>query len=98
VSKIFAIGGPYNFQWVEDYGPYFKTVIPRRFEAMSFNDVSESLAINPYNVYTYHKETIGDFKTQATKNVYIGQDIYSDTGIQLLREYLLQQFILMEVD
>jgi hypothetical protein len=100
MSKLFAIGGPYSFQWVEDYGPVLKVAIPRRIEAVSFKEISEleSLAINPYNAYLYHKQYLGDVDTRKSKVIYIGEDLSTDEGIHLLKEYLLKQFILMEVD
>jgi hypothetical protein len=97
VSKIFAIGGPYNFQWVEDYGSAFNVAIPRNIEASFFKPEIVPLDIDSYDTYIYYKHIIADFETKKNK-LYIGQNLPTDKGVYLLKEYLLQQFILMEVD
>lgn len=96
-KKILAIGGPFDFEWVDDYGWQFIAAIPSAPKMIFQEDPPNSIpALLDIPKVVYHTLSLGDPETQKVKKVYVVEGMTDKEAVDKLNRWLMRQFINME--
>lgn len=90
-----AIGGPKHGEWIPDMGSYIHVPIVPEISAY-FTEEPTPLSVMNIDIGTYRLQKLGRGGLNKYKNIYLYEGIDFDDGVKMLKEYLLEQFFLMD--
>jgi hypothetical protein len=91
--KLLAIGGPYDMEFVHDYGWEMIAAVPSKPE-MVFQETGDPVAVYDLERVRYRKTKLGF--ANSVKQIYVADNMSDSEAMNKLKTWLLEQFIQME--